>query len=81
MLLRASPSRPLKRKKKKVEVWLQAGIHIVTPNKKLNSGPLPLYQALRQFQRGSYIHFFYEARLVPGCPWVLAGAQSSLWGD
>ncbi len=40
----------------------QAGIHIVTPNKKLNSGPLPQYQALRQFQRGSYIHFFYEAR-------------------
>ena len=39
----------------------QAGIHIVTPNKKLNSGPLPQYQALRQFQRGSYIHFFYEA--------------------
>ena len=43
-------------------VRLQAGIHIVTPNKKLNSGPLPQYQALRQFQRGSYIHFFYEAR-------------------
>ncbi len=42
---------------------LQAGIHIVTPNKKLNCGPLPQYQALRQFQRGSYIHFFYEARL------------------
>ena len=34
----------------------------MTPNKKLNSGPLPQYQALRQFQRGSYIHFFYEAR-------------------
>ena len=32
----------------------------MTPNKKLNSGPLPQYQALRQFQRGSYIHFFYE---------------------
>ena len=42
----------------------QAGIHIVTPNKKLNSGPLPQYQALRQFQRGSYIHFFYEVQ----CP-------------
>ena len=35
----------------------------MTPNKKLNSGPLPQYQALRQFQRGSYIHFFYEARI------------------
>lgn len=46
---------------------LQAGIHIVTPNKKLNSGPLPQYQALRQFQRGSYIHFFYEARTSMTC--------------
>ncbi|KAK9826886.1 hypothetical protein WJX81_004474 [Elliptochloris bilobata] len=48
--------------------WMQAGIHIVTPNKKLNSGPLPQYQALRQFQRGSYIHFFYEATVGAGLP-------------
>lgn len=40
--------------------WMQKGIHIITPNKKLNSGPLDRYQALRQFQRGSYIHFLYE---------------------
>ena len=55
--------------------WLQAGIHIVTPNKKLNSGPLPQYQALRQFQRGSYIHFFYEARPGP----VAVHRQLAVW--
>ena len=40
--------------------WMQKGIHIITPNKKLGSGPLDQYLALRTFQRESYIHFFYE---------------------
>ena len=40
--------------------WMQKGLHIITPNKKLNSGPLEQYLALRQFQRESYIHYFYE---------------------
>lgn len=40
--------------------WMQKGIHIITPNKKLGSGPLDQYLALRSFQRESYIHFFYE---------------------
>ena len=44
---------------------MQKGIHIITPNKKLNSGPLERYQALRQFQRGSYIHFLYEVLALP----------------
>lgn len=52
--------------------WMQQGIHIITPNKKLNSGPLVRYQALRQFQRDSYIHFLYEvstrAWTHPACP-------------
>ena len=42
--------------------WMQKGLHIITPNKKLNSGPLEQYLALRQFQRESYIHYFYEVR-------------------
>lgn len=42
--------------------WMQKGIHIITPNKKLGSGPLDQYLALRHFQRESYIHFFYEVR-------------------
>ncbi|CAK0785763.1 hypothetical protein CVIRNUC_008974 [Coccomyxa viridis] len=48
--------------------WMQKGLHIITPNKKLNSGPLEQYLALRQFQRESYIHYFYEATVGAGLP-------------
>lgn len=53
--------------------WLQRGIHIITPNKKLGSGPLDHYRQLRKFQRDSYIrqfqrefniHFLYEVRFT-----------------
>ncbi len=44
--------------------WMQKGIHIITPNKKLGSGPLDQYLALRHFQRESYIHFFYEVSIL-----------------
>ncbi len=44
--------------------WMQKGIHIITPNKKLGSGPLDQYLALRHFQRESYIHFFYEVSML-----------------
>lgn len=42
--------------------WMRRGIHIITPNKKLNSGPLDQYLSLREFQRDAYIHYFYEVR-------------------
>lgn len=57
--------------------WMKAGIHIITPNKKLNSGPLPQYLALRQFQRESYIHYFYEV----GCPCPSAPRPSAFAED
>ena len=44
--------------------WMQKGIHIITPNKKLNSGPLSQYRALKQFQRESYIHYLYEVHFL-----------------
>jgi aspartokinase/homoserine dehydrogenase 1 len=40
--------------------WMGEGINIITPNKKLGSGPLGQYQAVKKVQRESYIHFFYE---------------------
>ncbi|CAN1824363.1 Bifunctional aspartokinase/homoserine dehydrogenase, chloroplastic (Fragment) [Linum perenne] len=45
--------------------WLRKGIHVVTPNKKANSGPL---DQLRALQRQSYTHFFYEATVGAGLP-------------
>ncbi|MCH1933284.1 hypothetical protein L9G16_24385, partial [Shewanella sp. A25] len=34
--------------------WLKKGIHVITPNKKANSGPLDKYLKLRTLQRASY---------------------------
>jgi hypothetical protein len=45
------------------------GINIITPNKKLGSGPLERYQAVRRMQRESYIHFFYEVRRLAIAWW------------
>lgn len=48
--------------------WLRRGIHVVTPNKKANSGPLDRYLKLRALQRQSYTHYFYEATVGAGLP-------------
>ncbi|KAK9095914.1 hypothetical protein Sjap_021411 [Stephania japonica] len=48
--------------------WLHEGIHVITPNKKANSGPLDQYMRLRALQRQSYTHYFYEATVGAGLP-------------
>ncbi|KAK6937964.1 Aspartate/homoserine dehydrogenase, NAD-binding [Dillenia turbinata] len=48
--------------------WLCQGIHVITPNKKANSGPLDKYLKLRALQRQSYTHYFYEATVGAGLP-------------
>lgn len=48
--------------------WLCKGIHVITPNKKANSGPLDRYLKLRRQQRSSYTHYFYEATVGAGLP-------------
>ncbi|KAL9269961.1 Bifunctional aspartokinase/homoserine dehydrogenase 2, chloroplastic-like protein [Drosera capensis] len=48
--------------------WLRKGIHVITPNKKANSGPLEQYLKLRALQRQSYSHYFYEATVGAGLP-------------
>ncbi|CAI9757777.1 unnamed protein product [Fraxinus pennsylvanica] len=48
--------------------WLRQGIHVITPNKKANSGPLEQYLKLRALQRQSYTHYFYEATVGAGLP-------------
>ncbi|XAR72382.1 Homoserine dehydrogenase [Bertholletia excelsa] len=48
--------------------WLCRGIHVITPNKKANSGPLEQYLRLRALQRQSYTHYFYEATVGAGLP-------------
>jgi aspartokinase/homoserine dehydrogenase 1 len=48
--------------------WLARGIHVVTPNKKANSGALPDYRALREAARGAGTHYLYEATVGAGLP-------------
>ena len=50
--------------------WLAAGIHIVTPNKKANSGALAYYRRLQQARRTGGSHYLYEATVGAGLPVV-----------
>jgi aspartokinase/homoserine dehydrogenase 1 len=48
--------------------WLAGGIHVVTPNKKANSGALPDYRALKDAARAAGTHYLYEATVGAGLP-------------
>ena len=48
--------------------WLGRGIHIVTPNKKANSGSMTYYRALREAGRAAGTHYLYEATVGAGLP-------------
>jgi aspartokinase/homoserine dehydrogenase 1 len=48
--------------------WLAAGIHIVTPNKKANSGPYEYYASLATTRRAGGTHYLYEATVGAGLP-------------
>jgi aspartokinase/homoserine dehydrogenase 1 len=48
--------------------WLTRGIHVVTPNKKANSGALPYYRALQEAGRAAGTHYLYEATVGAGLP-------------
>ena len=41
------------------------GIHVVTPNKRMGSGPLPDYLQVKEAQRRYGAHFLAEVRAVP----------------
>jgi aspartokinase/homoserine dehydrogenase 1 len=48
--------------------WLKRGIHIVTPNKKANSGTLPYYRAMQEAGRAAGTRYLYEATVGAGLP-------------
>jgi aspartokinase/homoserine dehydrogenase 1 len=50
--------------------WLAAGIHVVTPNKKANSGSWALYSAVADACRHGGAHYLYEATVGAGLPVV-----------
>jgi bifunctional aspartokinase / homoserine dehydrogenase 1 len=48
--------------------WLASGIHVVTPNKKANSGALDYYESLKEARRAGGTHYLYEATVGAGLP-------------
>ena len=48
--------------------WLAAGIHVVTPNKKANSGSYVYYQQMQAARREGGSHYLYEATVGAGLP-------------
>ncbi len=45
---------------------LTQGIHVVTPNKKLNSGPYPAWRAVKTLQAAGAAHYMYEGTVGAG---------------
>jgi aspartokinase/homoserine dehydrogenase 1 len=50
--------------------WLAAGIHIVTPNKKANSGDYGFFEQIQGAKRQGGAHYLYEATVGAGLPVV-----------
>jgi len=48
--------------------WLSQGIHVITPNKKANSGDLDYYRSLQQSARRADAHYFYETTVGAALP-------------
>jgi aspartokinase/homoserine dehydrogenase 1 len=61
--------------------WLAAGIHIVTPNKKANSGDLGYYQRVQEARRAGATHYLYQATVGAGLPVVTTLRDLLATGD
>ncbi|MEO6971032.1 MAG: ACT domain-containing protein [Chthoniobacterales bacterium] len=48
--------------------WLERGIHIITPNKKANTGTMEFYRSLRSISRATGRHYLYETTVGAGLP-------------
>lgn len=48
--------------------WFNQGIHVVTANKKAQSGPLSYYDELLTSRRSTHTHFLYETSVGAGLP-------------
>jgi aspartokinase/homoserine dehydrogenase 1 len=48
--------------------WLASGIHVITPNKKANSGSIDYYRSLQSRARRADAHYFYETTVGAALP-------------
>ena len=61
--------------------WFEAGIHVITPNKKANSDSMDYYSQLRQIRRRTGAHFLYETTVGAGLPVVQTLVDLRQTGD
>lgn len=61
--------------------WLARGIHVVTPNKRAHSGPIGIYQELKQTSRAARTHFLYETTVGAGLPVINTLQDLVVTGD
>jgi bifunctional aspartokinase / homoserine dehydrogenase 1 len=61
--------------------WLSAGIHIVTPNKKANSGDFAYYTQVMEARRAGAAHYLYQATVGAGLPVVTTLRDLLATGD
>jgi aspartokinase/homoserine dehydrogenase 1 len=48
--------------------WLSRGIHVITPNKKANSGSIDYYHEVQETGRRADAHYFYETTVGAALP-------------
>jgi aspartokinase/homoserine dehydrogenase 1 len=48
--------------------WFEQGMHVVTANKKAQSGPYAYYDELKRSRRSNQTHFLYETSVGAGLP-------------
>jgi bifunctional aspartokinase / homoserine dehydrogenase 1 len=48
--------------------WLNQGIHVITPNKRANTGPMEAYRALQGASRRGNAHYLYETTVGAALP-------------
>jgi aspartokinase/homoserine dehydrogenase 1 len=48
--------------------WLRRGIHVLTPNKRAASGPLPRWRSIQAAARAGHARYFGEATVGAGLP-------------
>ncbi|HTL12195.1 MAG TPA: bifunctional aspartate kinase/homoserine dehydrogenase I, partial [Bdellovibrionota bacterium] len=63
------------------EGWLKKGIHIVTPNKQLGSGPLDRYRAVHAAEDAGSARFYCEATVGAGLPVISTLRELLRTGD
>jgi aspartokinase/homoserine dehydrogenase 1 len=61
--------------------WLASGLHIVSPNKKANTGSFADYQSIRQAAQKSHRHFLYSTNVGAGLPILQTVRDLASTGD